>query len=69
MSGKNRIAEVVEVSTAILALISLTMRLSFILTSFDHGRTITLGAANSALKSAFDALFHSISHHQSGELG
>jgi hypothetical protein len=35
MSGKNPIGEVIEVTTALVALIPLTMRLSFILATLD----------------------------------
>jgi hypothetical protein len=46
VSGKNRIGEVIKVSTAPLTQIPLTLRLSLILAAFDHPLTVTLGAAN-----------------------
>jgi hypothetical protein len=46
MSGKNRIREVIEVSTAVLTLIALTMQLSFILAPLDDPWAVALGATN-----------------------
>ena len=46
MVSKNCVCEVVEVSTALLTLISLTMHLSLILAAFYDVSTTTPGAAN-----------------------
>ncbi len=43
MSGKNRVGQIIEMEAATFALISLTLRLGFILTSLDDFIALTLG--------------------------
>lgn len=45
MPGKNRVSQIIEMKAATLILISLTMKLGFILTPLNHFLIDTLGAA------------------------
>jgi len=45
MPAKNCVGQIIEMKAATLTLISLTMRLGFILTPLNHFLTVTLGAA------------------------
>ncbi len=49
MSSKNRIRQVIEVSTALFTLITLTMDFRVILAPLNHTKAVTLGAANTRL--------------------
>jgi len=49
VSGKNRIGQVLKVSTATLTLVPLSRTLSVILVPLDDGWTVTLGAADTRL--------------------
>ena len=69
MSGKNRVAYVVKVKTATLTLISLTMKLSLILTPRIGLRSNHTLDSLPPESIAFGVRFRSIWHRQSGWQG